>query len=385
MSNLAGANRTKVCILTSVHLPFDGRVFHKEAKSLVKADYDVALVAQHDTEETVDGIRILPLPKPKNRFDRATRVAWKLLRLALKEDAHVYHFHDPELIPVGLFLKLRGRKVIWDVHEHYPNSIADRYWIPKSMRYVTSRLFDLAERVFVRFFDYVVYTTPIVGERYTRMKVRSERIDNYPIIELSESFAKDPQESVIYLGGMSKIRGIIELIEAFHIVTRKHPKWKLRLVGRASPSSFGEEIKQLISKLNLDENVSLIPWVPYEEKERLSSQASIGIVTYLPYANNVSCLPNKLFDYMLVGLPVVVSNFPQYKEVVETDRCGLIVDPSDPADIAKAIEYLIGHPEEAKKMGENGREAVLRRYNWGNESKKLLRIYRELLDGTAGE
>ena len=131
-------------------------------------------------------------------------------------------------------------------------------------------------------------------------------------------------------------------------------------------------------------NVEFIPWVPYEEKERLSCQASMGIITFLPYSNNTSCLPNKLFDYMLVSLPVIASNFPLYKEVVEPHQCGLIVDPEKPEAIAEAMTYLIEHPAEARCMGENGRRAVTEQYNWDRESKKLLRIYETILGANGG-
>ncbi len=380
MNSKTVINNAKVCILTSVHSSFDDRIFHKEAKTLVKAGYKVVLIAQHTKEEIVDGVRIIPLSKPRNRFERMTKVMWKLFMSALGEKADIYHFHDPELIPIGLSLKLFDKKVIYDVHEHYPNSILDRYWIPRSLRKAISKLFNLFENLFVPFFDYIIYTTPIVGERYKELKVRRERIENYPLIELSENFKKNSQKYIIYLGGMTEVRGIAELIEGFGIVAEKYPDWELYLVGSAKPPSFSKKIEKLIFKLNIEKNVKLIPWVPYEEKERFSSQASIGIVTYLPYANNISCLPNKLFDYMLVGLPVVASDFPLYKEIVDGNRCGLTVDPSSPKEIARAIKYLIEHTKEGRKMGENGRKAILRKYNWKRESRKLLEIYGGVLD-----
>jgi glycosyltransferase involved in cell wall biosynthesis len=377
--------RAKVCILTSVHMPFDGRVFHKEARSLVKAGYEVVLIARHDKEEVVAGVHVVPLPSPKSRLQRMTRVLWRLYRLAVRENADVYHFHDPELMTVGLLLKLRGRKVIWDVHEHYPNSILDKYYLARPLRRVISKSFDLFERAVVRFFDYVIYTTPFVGARYRKMKVRSGRIENYPIIELSESFAKDPQEKIVYLGGMSRMRGLLEVLDAFAVVAKKYPRWELCLVGSYSPASFEKEMKDRVSALGLGANVKFIPWVPYEEKERLSSQAAMGVITYLPYSNNTSCLPNKLFDYMLVGLPVITSNFPLYREVVEPSHCGLIVDPARPEEIARAMEYLIEHPQEARQMGENGRRAVREQYNWEKESEKLLQIYATVLKGEGGD
>jgi len=371
--------RAKVCVLTSVHPPFDGRIFHRAAKSLAKAGYEVVLIARHDKEEVVDGVRVVPLPPPKNRMHRMTRVLWRVYRLAVKENADVYHFHDPELMIVGLLLKWRGKKVIWDVHEHYPNSILDKFYIARPLRRFISKSFDLFERAVVRFFDYVIYTTPFVGQRYQTMKVPSGPVENYPIIKLSETFERQPRERIIYLGGMARIRGLVEVVEAFAVVAKKHPRWELCLVGSSRPASFEQELRDLARKLGVEANVKFIAWVPYEEKERLSSQASMGIITYLPYSNNTSCLPNKLFDYMLVGLPVVASDFPLYKEVVESSRCGLLVDPTRPEEIARAMEHLIEHPQEAKQMGENGRRAVLEKFNWEKESQRLLQIYDTVL------
>jgi len=385
MADSSQQHRAKVCVLTSVHIPFDGRVFHKEAKSLAKAGYDVVLIARHDKEEVVDGVRVVPLPQPKSRMQRMTKVMWRLYRLAVKENADVYHFHDPELMIVGLMLKLRGKRVIWDVHEHYPNSILDKYYLSRPLRRFISKSFDLFERAVVRFFDYVIYTTPFVGARYQSMRVRSGRIENYPIIKLSEAFEKNPQEKIIYLGGMSRIRGLVEVVEAFAIVAKKYPRWELYLVGSATPAAFGDELRELAKKLGVESSVKFIPWVPYQEKERLSSQASMGVITYLPYSNNTSCLPNKLFDYMLVSLPVIASNFPLYREVVEPSRCGLIVDPAKSEEIARAMEHLIEHPQEAKQMGENGRRAVLEQYNWEKESQKFLQIYETVLHGDRGD
>lgn len=385
MADSEKPNRAKVCILTTVHVPFDGRIFHKEARSLAKAGYDVSLIARHDKAETVDGVRMVPLPKPKNRFHRMTAVTWRLYRLAVREDADVYHFHDPELMIVGLLLKARGKKVIWDVHEHYPNSIMDKFWISKGLRRCVSKAFDLFERAVVRFFDLVIYTTPIVGARYEKMNVPTARIENYPIVELSGTFKKDPQKKIIYLGAMSRIRGLVEVIEAFARLGKKHADWELVLLGETRPASFEAELKALARQRGVEGNVTFIPWVPYDEKEELSSQASIGVITYLPYSNNTSCLPNKLFDYMLVGLPVVASNFPLYREIIEPNRCGVIVDPSRPDDIAEAMLYLVEHPEEARAMGERGLRAVRERYNWEHESDKLLSLYEALLRTSGGQ
>ena len=123
--------KNKVVHMTSVHNPFDVRIFHKECKSLYKAGFNVSLVAQHDKDEVVDGIKILSVPKAKNRFCRMVKTTWQVFRRAVKEKASVYHFHDPELIPLGLLLKLLGKKVIYDIHEDYVTSIKIKEYLSK--------------------------------------------------------------------------------------------------------------------------------------------------------------------------------------------------------------------------------------------------------------
>ncbi len=369
----------KVCILTTVHDPFDGRIFHKQAKSLVRAGYDVVLIARTDRDQVVEGVRMISLPEPKGRLHRMTVYQRGLLKLALVEDADMYHFHDPELIPVGLALKLHGKKVIWDVHEHYPKSIRDKFYIPKVFRGPAARLFDVFERVTTRFFDHIIYTTPLIGQRYEKMAIASTSIENYPIIGPTWALERKPGKTVIYLGAMARARGLLELIKAFSHVVERHPTWKLDLVGSYRPASFEGELRNLAHDLGIESSVNVVGQVPFQEKEELLAQAAMGIVTFLPNANNTACLPNKLFEYMSMSLPVIASNFPLYREVVESHQCGLLVDPTSPEEIAGAMIYLIERPEEARQMGENGRLAVVEQYNWETESRKLLSVYESLL------
>jgi glycosyltransferase involved in cell wall biosynthesis len=176
---------------------------------------------------------------------------------------------------------------------------------------------------------------------------------------------------IIYEGAIAEIRGIKQIMEVAAILKEKIELW---LMGSFAPPNLKNEV---LSK----ETESYIKYkgrLPFEEMCSFLKIGDAGLVLFLPEPNHLESLPNKIFEYMAVGLPVIASNFLLWKELIEGNNCGVCVSPLEPKEIAKAVEYLIEHPEEAKKMGENGRKAVLEKYNWGIESKKLLKIYQEL-------
>lgn len=376
--------KNKVCILTTVHPPFDTRIFHKQAKTLVQAGYDVTLIAQHDTDEVVGGIKIIALPRPRNRFARIFGLTWRAYRLAVRERADVYHFHDPELLPVGVVLRLLTQKrVIYDVHEHYPNAIMSKDWLPLVVRRLVKIAFVFIEPLLVSRLNAVVYTTPLVGKRYARFKVKSVRVENYPLLEMFEGVhladLEKREKRLVYLGGLTRIRGILELIEGFSLLQERCPDLDLCLIGRPDPDFFGQEIERHCERLGVAEKVRVIPPVPYGSIKDYLARCFIGIVTYLPYPNHTSCLPNKLFEYMACGLPVIASDFPLYREVIEGANCGKLVDPTKPVEIARAIEETLEDPKGWCEMSRNGYQAFRTKYNWTNETERLLAVYEELL------
>ncbi|MBU1912723.1 MAG: glycosyltransferase, partial [Candidatus Omnitrophica bacterium] len=161
----------KVCILTSSHSPFDSRIFHKEAKTLAANDYKVALIVQHDKREIVDGVEIFPLPISRKRYKKMTVGVWKAFLLGLKQKADVYHFHDPALIPVGIALKLFGKRVIYDVHEDVPKQILSKEWIRSAyLRRVISFVFNIFEQFSTIFFDRIIAATPEIAKKFPEKK-----------------------------------------------------------------------------------------------------------------------------------------------------------------------------------------------------------------------
>jgi hypothetical protein len=122
MSREDGFGRT-VCMLTSVHSAFDVRIYEKEARSLTTAGFRVMIVAPHDKNEQKEGVEIIAVRRCGHRLQRITKGIWDVYRKAREIDAQVYHIHDPELIPVGILLKLTGNRVVYDVHEDVPRDI----------------------------------------------------------------------------------------------------------------------------------------------------------------------------------------------------------------------------------------------------------------------
>ena len=136
----------KVCVMTSVHSAVDVRIFRKECVSLARAGFKVTLVAPWNRDERIDGVDIKAIPSTSRRLLRLIRTVWQLLREAKHVDAEIYHFHDPELIPVGLLLLRRGKTVIYDIHEDVPLDILSKHYLPGWSRRPLSSAFVTRKR-----------------------------------------------------------------------------------------------------------------------------------------------------------------------------------------------------------------------------------------------
>jgi glycosyltransferase involved in cell wall biosynthesis len=371
----------KVCILTSVHPALDTRIFHKQAKSLVTAGYDVTLVARHDKDEVVDGVRIVALPEPKSRLRRLLGT-WRVFRLASKQKAAIYHFHDPELLPAGVLLKLFTRgKVIYDVHENVRWSIVTKSWLPKMVRKPLSLTYRLIERLSLPFIDEIIIAEDSYIKNYAKRR-NILALRNYPVLSYvaEPSAVKKARPTIIYVGGIAEARGVLELVEATGLLKAKYENVLLTLIGPIYPSGLEEKIGGLLKQFKLQKNVRLVARVDHRQIYKKLLGCHVGIAILHPEPNYLESLPTKLFEYMAAGLPVVASRFPLWKKVIEGSNCGLTVDPLNPREVARAVEYLIGHPDKARHMGENGKKAVLEKYNWEKESQKLLALYADLLE-----
>lgn len=368
------SKKIKVCHFSSVHQDLDTRIFYKECVSLAEAGFDVHYVVPNATSRVEKNVQIHSFElKTSSRFQRMRKTTKAVYKRALELDADIYHFHDPELLPFGLKLKRKGKKVIYDAHEDVPRQILSKYWIPGIIRKLTSRAFEAYEDYVAKRLAYVVVSTPTIEKRFVKVNPNSTAICNYPI--LSENSAPAPwserKDEICYIGGLTEIRGIKEIVQAM----QHHASLKLNLAGTFSPIEFREEV----SKLNGWDKVVEHGYVGRQEIVSILNRSKIGMVTLYPQDNYLDSLPIKLYEYMLAEIPVVTSNFPLWEQIISDCDCGICVNPKDPKAIAEAQSQILEDDRRAEQMGKNGRKAVLEKFNWTIESEKLVRIYNQLM------
>lgn len=369
---------TKVCVLTSVHQPFDIRIFHKECKSLAAAGYDVTLVAACGHDRIVDGVRLRAIPKARNRIARLLHTDWCAYREAVKQSADVYHFHDPELIPFGLLLRLHGKKVLYDIHEDLPRCIPYKPYLPKWMAALVARIVELAENTASRFFSGLVAATPVIAARFCRRNRRTVVVHNYPLARELGANADHPWEaremSVAYVGSSVSIqRAALEMVRAMSLL----PPDLGAFLNLAGPFS-SEGLRDRLAAEPGWKRVRVCGVLDRRGVVDILGRARAGFVLQRPEPNAMAGKPIKMFEYMAAGIPVISANFPLWRQIVDGAECGLCVDPLNPKEISEAIRYLLTHPQEAEAMGQRGRRAIEERLNWDREEAKLLDLYRDL-------
>lgn len=366
--------------LTTVHRPFDTRIFQKECRTLAQSGYRVSLIAPHTTQESVDGVEIIPIPYFKRRLARMARMTWGIWAVystTRRLQADLYHFHDPELMPVGILLKLTTRaRVIYDVHENYPTNMSAKEWLPRPVRGLASWGVARFESITATSVDGIVAATEYIAARFPPTKTQVVR--NYPLLSMTTEPAGDQRTSegnctLIYTGGLTNHRGIYQIVQALEYI--ETPQAKLILLGGHVDRETAQAVQQMPGWSRVDYHGQ----VPYETMYHYLHSSAVGLVCNQPVHLYDLAQPNKLFEYMSAGLPVIASRFDLWREIVEGNECGVTVDPTSPEQIAEAIDYLLGQPNMRRAMGENAQRAIREKYNWKRESLRLLDLYREVL------
>ncbi len=371
----------RIVHLSTLHAPLDVRIFYKECRTLARAGHDVHLLVNNPPAHERDGVHFHALAPAVSSF-RPLRIRRRLndaLAKALDLNADVYHFHDAELLSIARYLKRDGANVIYDVHEDSPQEVLDMNPgrpIYRTAKYLAfKRLWATAPRIV----DHFVAATPAIAAMFP--PDRTTTICNYPLSEEFSAVAPaksgcappDSPRRFIFIGGISAIRGAREMVQAMSLLPRES-KVRLLLVGEFQPPELQDELARLPGWSCVD----VLPWQPREKLSELLTGSIAGLVPFHPGRNHTEALPNKIFEYMAAGLPVIASDFPLWRRLIAADNAGLLIDPLNPASIADALSALLADPARAAAMGRAGAALVRTRYNWEAESAKLVDLYSTL-------
>jgi glycosyltransferase involved in cell wall biosynthesis len=364
----------KVCMLSSVHCADDIRIVEKEARSLSTVGHAVTVVARPPRARRLSDIefKLIDLPAVA-RWRRPWVNGRAAVSLARSTKPDVIHFHDPELIPFALMLKSQGCAVIYDVHEDVPADICSKTWIPSRLRPTVAWGAEMIERATARRFDAVIAATPAIADRFRQYGARvsvvrnSVRLDEF----VEPTLQTKRRKQAVYIGRTSFDRGLAEMVEACAAV-----QLPLVLAG-----GVGTEETAWLKRKSSD--VRYLGKLTRSEIAHLLNESMIGLSLLLPEPNYLHSLPTKLFEYMAAGLPVVTSDLPKSKEIVEAAGCGFSVSLDNPKALADKLSMLASNPERAIELGLAGRTAVSRDYNWEYDAAELKNLYCEIFSQRA--
>lgn len=340
----------------------------------------VTLIAPHSRDQLVEGVSIKALPKASNRLKRMLKSNYAAYKMAVDEDADIYHFHDPEFIPLAWLMAVKyKKKIVYDVHEDYYSSIKSKPYLPPVIRNVIAVMVSFFEKVLTRRF------ARVLAEKYYRDRFpEGITVLNYPRSNLLTSVPlnrfSNKRKQLIYTGNITEDRGA--LIHAN--IVNYFDQGFVYLVGKCEPD-FADRLLALAGK-NSDRLVIVGRgrYVPFEEIMHYYATGSwtAGLALFPPNNHYVNKELTKFFEYMGAGIPVVCSDFPAWRSLFRKTGAGLCVDPFDEEKIKETLDFLFNNQDQADQMGRKGRKSVEQYFRWENEAFKLDSLYRELVKET---
>ncbi len=371
---------TVICHITTGHGPFDDRIFYKECVSLARAGYEVHLLAPHDRDEIVEGVRVHALPTISHRLRRAVLLGWVALVRALGIAARVYHFHDPEFVPMGWLLRLiSGKPVVFDTHEDTPGQILTKFWIPKPLRWPVSVADRLLEIFCLQGMG--VIEASMIEDRYRQPH---QSVRNLPIQNMLEITPRTLEEfqarpSLIYAGGVSIVRGAMDMLHLARELRDRGQDFDMLIIGSPIPPGLLDEMRRFLDCHDLTDRVAAKGKVPFPEALRLIRASTVGLCLLHPIPSHRYALPIKILEYMAYGLPVISAGLPCSRWYVESCGAGILVDPANVKETSDRTMQLLADPERMLRYSRNGQRAIRGGLNWESEAELLLGFYERML------
>lgn len=373
---LARADEASVtlCHFTTAHTQLKSRSFHRECLPLAASGFSIRYVAPMETSEAIPRVKFISTRAHANRVRRAVAIP-SILRELLRQDASLYHFQDPELLPVGFLLKLLfGKHVIYDAYEDFPSMTANKRSIPHFLQPFIARAVDCIERMAARCFDGIMTADPFTLRRLAHTG-SSEKLVFYNFPNLDFFPSPTPCEKrfdIVYRGGLSDRAGTFVLLEAVKLLAeRRLTLPTLLLMGYPDNAQADNELRRRVRALGLEASTTFQGRIDHEQMAEALTQARIGACPLQPIPKFLLNIPVKVFEFWACGLPVVATDLPPIRPFFRSARAGLLFQPGSAEELAAQIGWLLDHPEDAAQMGRHGRACVEQRFNNAREVHKL--------------
>jgi glycosyltransferase involved in cell wall biosynthesis len=348
--------------------------------SLKKIGHEVTVVAQSDNpfESVTEGIRVIGVKRASRKVFHPLTIL-RVLMSGWKCDCDVYHCHEPGSLFAGIILKIfKGSKLVYDAHEYYPHLISTNSVFPVLIQSLVEQLADFEERLFCRFPDSVITVNDVLAKQYSKINADVHVIPNYPDLQpISHKVRNFDMPLIAYVGTVTKERGVFEVIQAYEDVVKQVPEAGLLIMGGFISKKFESFMRNYVENKGLT-GVEITGHLPYDVAMSRLADVTIGMAVLQPIDRYLKAVPVKLFEYMMNGIPVIASDFPFIREIVDSSECGILVDPVEVEQISVAMMKLVADSELSFKMSNNGRKAVESMYNWSEMERKLISIYMSL-------
>ncbi|HTV58544.1 MAG TPA: glycosyltransferase family 4 protein [Verrucomicrobiae bacterium] len=371
------------CHFTLSHSELKSRTFHRQCLPLAAAGFQVRYLSPAGCDSRHAGIELVRLPRRTGRLRRI--LAWPRLLVSLhRQRAALYHFQDPELLPIAFALKkILRKRVLYDAYEDFPAMALQSSSIPRFLRPLVSRGVAAIERLAARSFDGIVTADPLTLRRLARAgNSRKVVLYNFPNLDFFPPPAESlrPKEfELVYRGGLSERAGTYLLLEAVRILRERGRVVRLLLIGYADGASSECFLRDRISAAGLAPFTEISGRIPHERMASALARARIGVSPLLATSKFQINIPVKVFEYWACGLPVISSDLRPVWPFFRSVHAGLLFPAGDAHALALSIQWLLDHRTEAESMGRAGRAAIVQRFYNRGEAARFSRFCRRII------
>ncbi|NOZ35753.1 MAG: glycosyltransferase family 4 protein [Chlorobi bacterium] len=364
----------KICHITTVHSRYDVRIFHKECKSLSKYYEVYLIVADGKGDEEKDNVHIIDIGlRQRSRLKRAKIDSKKALKKAIELNCELYHFHDPELISIGLKLKKENKKVIFDIHENTDLQILEKEWIPFFLRKIVSKTFNLYEKYTCKKFDSLIVPQYAMYKKFSKIN-KVTVIGNFPARNLRNKLSiekKHNKYKLLYSGAINKARGLWNMVDLIKELKKINSAYSLTIAGNISSNLLSE-----LKEHSAWSNIEYLGFLSKDDIQKVYEEHSLGLIMFNNVGQYFMAYSLKLFEYMQNGLTVIMPNFGDWINFNNTYKTGYNIDVKDNEKTAQLINSL--SDDVFHSFSEHNINSVNENFTWESQEFKIVNLYNEI-------